>query len=113
MPLQSLQLATVRSSPSLGRRVARATNKINPSVVIAFLRDINLQEMQHHARLLRCEHNKWQRFAGRELYGGRGGSVFVSSLGQPGAGGGERTWRGRRAEPPKKLKRDRTSKAMD
>ncbi len=73
MPLQSLQLATVRSSPCLGRRVARATNKINPSVVIAFVREINLQEMQHHARLLRSERNQWQQFAGRELYGGKSG----------------------------------------
>src|SRR5205823_11468953 len=81
MPLQSLQLATVRSSPCLGRRVARATNKINPSVVIAFLRDINLQEMQHHARLLRCERNKWQRFAGRELHGSVGGNQLYGGTG--------------------------------
>ena len=32
---------------------------------------VEAQEMQHRARLLRCERNKWQRFAGRELYGGR------------------------------------------
>ena len=64
MPLQNLQLATVRSSPCLGRRAARATNKINHSIVIAFLRDINLQEMQHHARLLGGERNKWQRHFG-------------------------------------------------
>jgi hypothetical protein len=32
---------------------------------------VEAQEMQHHARLLRSERNQWQRFAGRELYGGR------------------------------------------
>ncbi len=32
---------------------------------------VKAHEMQRHARLLRGERNRWQGFAGRELYGGR------------------------------------------